>query len=105
MKKKLPEILADLSSDVSVAASDAPDEYPDYLVEICGSMEETYSDNKETLLSDWSEARALLKRDVDKVALIDAKLKEAFDAFDAGNRDTGRRIMREIHELDLRNLR
>lgn len=102
----LEDILIDLSNGVLMASRSAPDEYPDFHVDwYGGDMRSAYLSNKEVVLSDWAEARMLLKHDVDKVPLIDTKLQEAFAAFDRGERETGRRLMLEIYGFGLRKLR
>lgn len=86
-------------------ATRAPDGYSESQVELRGSMKGTYEDNKSTVLEDWAEIRPELKRDLDKVAFIDAKLTEGFDAFDRGDREVGKKAMFDIYNLQLRMLR
>lgn len=100
----LAEKLLDFSGAV-LTATDAPDDYSELRVELCGSMAGAYQENKSTVHEDWAEIRPRLKRDLDKVAFIDAKLKEGFDAFDRGDRKTGRKAMFDIYNLQLRKLR
>jgi hypothetical protein len=100
----LSEKLMNFAGSVS-AATDAPDAYPDFRVELSGDMETAYQINRQTVLDDWAEVRRLIKRDLDKVAIIDECLGIAFSAFDAGNKDLGRAKMFEIYNLGLRKLR
>ena len=100
----LSEKLMNFAGSVS-AATDAPDAYPDFRVELSGDMETAYQINRQTVLDAWADARRLIKRDLDKVAIIDECLGIAFSAFDAGNKDLGRAKMFEIYNLGLRKLR
>jgi len=100
----LSERLLNFAGSVS-AATNAPDDYPDYKVELWGDMERTYKMNKQAVLEDWAAVRGLIKRDLDKVAMIDESLLIAFSAFDAGNKALGRAKMFDIYNLELRKLR
>lgn len=102
---KLSECLANFSSSVVGALDCAPDEYNPVLVESYGSMERTYKGHKASTIEDWAAVRSRLKRDIDKIEFIDAKLKEAFDAFDRCDKDVGRKAMLAIYNLQLKKLR
>lgn len=100
----LSEKLMNFAGSV-LAATDAPDAYPDFRVELVGDMEAAYQLNRQTVFDDWAEVRRLIKRDLDKVAIIDECLEIGFSAFDAGNKALGRAKMFEIYNLGLRKLR
>ncbi|WP_282243365.1 hypothetical protein [Stenotrophomonas sp. PS02300] len=101
---RLAEHLADLAGAVATAA-DAPDRYPEFLVEIFGGVQQAYEANKAQILEAWTSARPNLKRDLDKVHLIDQRLESAFAAFEGGDRELGRTFIFEVYNLQLRKLR
>lgn len=94
----LKEKLADFAGSVGAAASRAPDEYPEW-----GHW--TYESHMADIRELWAEIRPQLKRDVDKAELIDSKLQEMFAAFEAGEKDKGRKAAMSIYNLDAEKLR
>jgi hypothetical protein len=83
---------------VATATSEAPDQYPDW--------HSGWAYHRNELLTHWSAARRLLKRDLDHVATIDAKLAQAIESFDRGKREPGQSLMWEIYNvLNLNTLR
>ncbi|WP_282297026.1 hypothetical protein [Stenotrophomonas sp. PS02289] len=101
---KLSEKLLDLSGSV-LSSIYAPDSYSDLLVEIWGTMEMAYQQNKETVFENFEEVKSLIKRDADTVLLIEERLMEGFNAFDRGDKELGRKIMLGIYAMQLGNLR
>jgi hypothetical protein len=94
----LKEKLADFAGSVGAAASRAPDEYPDW-----GHW--TYETHMTDIRELWAEIRPQLKRDLAQAALIDTKLQQMFAAFDAGQKDHGRKAAMAIYNLDTEKLR
>lgn len=94
----LSEKLLDFAGAISSAGTDAPDEYPEWSYR---SFEADMSDIKEL----WSEIRPKLKQDVEKADFVDGKLQEAFAAFDAGEKEKGRKAMLAIYNLGIRTLK
>ncbi|PKB13888.1 hypothetical protein CLU91_5517 [Janthinobacterium sp. 64] len=94
----LSDKTVDFSGALAIASTDAPDDYPDW-----GST--TYASNMEDLKDLWAEIRATLKKDLDKVPFIDAKLQEAFFAFDSGEKEKGRKAILAIYNLEVKKLR
>ena len=70
----------------------APDNYPDW--DTGG-----YPLHKAELLNKWAEIRCQVKRDTDKVTLIDEKLALALESFDRGERQPGQSLMFEIYNI------
>src|SRR5580693_1185608 len=96
----LKERLMDLEGAIGKAASCAPDAYPEHVLEVLGySMSEMHAYKMADIKELWSEIRPQLKRDIDKVAVIDEKLKTAFAAFEAGNKESGQNAMWAIYNL------
>lgn len=52
----LSEKLLNFAGSVS-SATNAPDDYPDYRVELWGDMERAYKMNKQAVLEDWAAVR------------------------------------------------
>lgn len=48
-----------------------------------------YKSRKARILEYWTEAKPKLRRDVDRIAPIDALMDEMFYAFESGNQDKG----------------
>lgn len=93
----LKERLEDFAGALTVAV-DAPDDYP--FPEF-----QSYESNMADLKELWTEIRPQLKRDLEQAAFIDAKLVEMRAAFDAGDKDTGRRAVWAIYNLKVEKLR
>ena len=93
----LTEKLKDFVGQIAVATTDAPDSYPDW------------SDGYEAHMADirglWTEIRPQLKQDLQQAELIDAKLQEMFSAFDAGEKEKGRKAAWAIYNLDVKKLK
>ena len=92
------EKLLDFAGSLATATDYPPDDYPEwsYL---------TYETHMADLRELWAEIRAQLKKDVDKVEFIDGKLQEAFAAFDAKEKNKGRKAILAIYNLDVKKLR
>ncbi len=93
----LTEKLRDFAGALAVASTDAPDDYPEW-----GYT--TYESNMADLKELWAEILPKLKKDLEKTAFIDDKLQEAFAAFEAKEKDTGRKATLAIYNLDVKNL-
>ena len=94
----LSEKLLDFAGSVSVAITEAPDEYPEWRYI-------TYEGHMADIKELWSEIRPKLKRDVEKADFIEGKLQEAFAAFDAGEKEVGRKALLAIYNLGIRTLK
>lgn len=92
------EKLQDFAGALAIASTDAPDAYPSWSYT-------TYESNRAELLESWGAARTGLKRDLDQVAFIDRTLQEAIAAFDAGDKETGRKAIWAIYNLGVKRLR
>jgi hypothetical protein len=92
------EKLRDFVSSISGAMSYPPDDYPDwsYL---------TYESHMEDIKGLWSEIRTKLKRDLDGAEFVDNKLREMFEAFEAGDKQRGRAAACDIYNFDADKLR
>ena len=94
----LREALKDFAGGLSTAISDAPDEYPDW-------SSWTYETHMADLRELWAAIRPQLKRDLEQAEFVDAKLQEMFVAFDAGEKEKGRKAALAIYNSDVKNLR
>lgn len=94
----LSEKLLNFAGNIGAAMTDAPDDYPEW-----GYI--TYEGNMADIKELWSEIRPKLKRDVEKADFIEGKLQEAFAAFDAGEKEKGRKAMLAIYNLGIRTLK
>lgn len=94
----LIERLKDLSGAVAAAASDAPDDYPEWSYH-------TYAGNMEDIMDLWAQIRPQRRRDASKIPWIDAKFQEPFDAFAAGEKEKGRQAMWDLYNLEIGDLR
>ena len=79
-------------------ATTAPDRYA------CPEFQ-SWEWNKADLQSLWAQIKPKLKRDLDSVKLIDAKLHQMFEAFEAAHNEQGRDIAWELYALDVDKLR
>lgn len=93
LKERLEDFAGALTS-----ATNAPDDYPFPEFQ---SYERNMADLKEL----WAEIRPQLKRDLELAAFIDGKLADMRAAFDAGDRDAGRKAVMAIYNLKLEKLR
>jgi hypothetical protein len=94
----LTEKLRDFAGALAVASTDAPDEYPEW-----GYT--TYESNMADLRDLWTEVCPKLMRDVEQAEFINSKLQEAFTAFEANEKDKGRKAILAIYNLDVKKLR
>jgi hypothetical protein len=53
----------------------------------------------------WAAIRPQLKRDLEQAEWVDAKLQEMFAAFDAGEKDKGRKAAWALYNAGLTKLR
>jgi len=65
----------------------------------------TYESNMDDLRELWAEIRIRLNKDSDKVEFIDERLYQAFLSFEAGEKDTGRRAILDIYNLEVKKFR
>jgi hypothetical protein len=95
----LRESIQLFKENVAGATGRAPDNYPEW-------DPGGWPAHRAELLKYWSGAKSLIKRDLDKVAFIDAKLEQALASFDQGQREPGQSLMFEIYNvLNLNTLR
>ncbi len=94
----LSEKLLDFAGGLSVAITDAPDNYPDW-----GYT--TYEQNMADIREEWAYIKPRLKRDLDKAAFIDQKLAEMFQAYDEGNKAVGKAAALAIYNSEVKKLR
>jgi predicted component of type VI protein secretion system len=94
----LYERLRDFAGSIATATSDAPDEYPEW-------SSWTYETHMEDLRSLWAAIRPQLKRDLEQAAWVDQKLQEMFTAFDAGDKETGRKAAWALYNAEVTKLR
>ena len=92
MNPSLSEALQLFKENVGRAPIRAPDNYPEW--DTGG-----YAAHREELLSLWAQIKPRVRRDTDKVTVIDAKLAEAIACFDRGEREPGHRLMVEIYNV------
>lgn len=94
----LNERLKDFAGAIAGATTDPPDNYSEW-------SSWTYETHMADLKELWAEIRPQLKRDLELAQFIDAKLGEMFAAFDAGEKDAGRKAAWEIYNLKVDKLR
>ena len=93
----LKERLADFAGALT-SATDAPDNYP--FPEF-----QSYEGNMADLKELWATIRPQLTRDLEQAEFIDGKLQEMRAAFDAGDKETGRKAVWAIYNLKVEKLR
>ena len=86
---------------IAIATSSAPDEY---LLSQYG-YEGLYEAHMADLKALWADIRPQLKRDMEQAAFIDEKLHEMFTAFDAGEKDKGRKAAWALYNAEVTKLR
>lgn len=93
----LRDRLEDFVAALTVAV-DAPDNYqfPEF---------QNYESNMADLKELWAEIRPQLKRDLEHANFIDSKLVEMRAAFDAGDKDAGRKAVWAIYNRKVEKLR
>ena len=94
----LCEHLSDFAGSIATATSDAPDEYPEW-------SSWTYETHMEDLRSLWATIRPQLQRDLEQAAWVDQTLREMFAAFDAGDKETGRKAAWALYNAEVTKLR
>jgi hypothetical protein len=94
----LAEKLDHFTGEIAVATMNAPDDYPENLYS-------TYETNKAKALQLWSEIQPRLKRDLEKASFISQRLREGFEALDAGKKEAGRQAMWDIYNAHPDKLR
>jgi hypothetical protein len=93
----LTETLSNFAAALA-SATDAPDEYPAW-----GYV--TYESNMADLKDLWGKIRPKLKRDLEQAEFVDVKLQEAFAAFEANEKDKGRKAVLAIYNLNVKRFR
>jgi len=97
----LRQTLEDFMGQIAMATTDAPDEY---LLAQQG-YENVYEIHKSDMKSLWAQIRPQLRRDVERAEWVDIKLQEMFSAFDAGDKETGRKAAWALYNADVSKLR
>ncbi|MFJ2991222.1 hypothetical protein [Pandoraea sp. NPDC087047] len=92
----LKERLSDLSGAVASAMVYAHDEYPEW---------RSYEAHREDLYDLWAEIRPKLKRDLERAEYVDRMLREMIGAFDAGEKERGRKLACDLYNFDIEKLR
>lgn len=94
----LREQLQDFAGAISLAATDAPDNYADW-------SDWTYQSHMEDIKELWSNIRPqLIDRNALLVLFIDEKLKIMLGAFESGETEVGRKAAWDIYNSDMRKL-
>ena len=94
----LIDTLRDFAGSLATACNHAPDNYPSWSAW-------TYTTHMADLKELWTAIRPQLRRDLDQAAFIDAKLQEAFAAYDANQKEQGTDAILAIYNLDVKALR
>ncbi|MGQ0709533.1 MAG: hypothetical protein ACT4NV_07250 [Rhodoferax sp.] len=94
----LRETLENFAGSLGCAATNAPDEYADWSYI-------TYELNMADLKELWASIRPQLKRDLEQAEWVDGKLREMFTAFDAGEKEQGRKAAWALYNADVTKLR
>jgi hypothetical protein len=97
----LSETLQKFGDAIAGATSDAPDEYLLAQYGYEGLYEAHMADLKEL----WAAIRPQLKRDLEQAEFIDGKLQEMITAFDAGEKDKGRKAAWAMYNAEVTKLR
>jgi hypothetical protein len=93
----LSKLLEDFAGQIAVATTDSPDEYPEW--------SDGYEAHMSDLKSLWSQIRPQLKRDFEQVECVELNLRDMIAAFDAGEKEKGRKAAWAIYRLDVKKLR
>lgn len=96
----LNETLQQFGDAIALATTDAPDEY---LLAQYG-YEGLYEAHMADLKQLWTMIRPQLKRDLDQAEFVDVKLQEMFTAFDAGEKEKGRKAAWALYNADMTKL-
>jgi hypothetical protein len=94
----LQDDLRKFADSIGAAGSNAPDEYPEW-------SSWNYAAHKADLKELWAGIRPQLERDLQQVEFVDGKLEEMFAAFDAGEKERGRKAAWALYKADLAKLR
>lgn len=94
----LSKLLLDFRDSLGAAMSSAPDEYPSW-------SSWTYETHMEDLRNLWAEAAPRLKRDLQQAAQVQHLLEVMFNAFEAGQKDAGRKAALAIYNMNPDRLR
>ncbi|MBU8976873.1 hypothetical protein JI752_012035 [Lysobacter sp. MMG2] len=93
----LSELLGDLAGLISLATTDAPDEYPDWLPT-------TYDIHKSEIQTLWTRVRPHLRNNEEEER-VQRQLEAMFGAFEAGNKELGRKIAWDLWNLPITSLK
>lgn len=94
----LREELQNFVDSIGAAGSNAPDEYAEW-------SSWTYETHIADLKELWAIIRPQLKRDLDRADWVDAQLQQMFTAFDAGEKERGRKAAWALYNAELTKLR
>lgn len=94
----LRETLKDFAGSIGCAETNAPDEYAEW-------SSWTYETNMADIKELWATIRPQLKRDLEQAQWVDEKLQEMFTAFDAGEKEQGRKAAWALYNADVTKLR
>ncbi|WDZ95032.1 hypothetical protein Herbaro_16280 [Herbaspirillum sp. WKF16] len=94
----LKQDLMNFAGSLATATDYPPDDYPSW-------SSWTFEAHMDDLRSLWSAIMPRLKKDADKIEFIDQNLKMAFAAFEAKDKDKGRKAILAIYNLNVKYLR
>lgn len=94
----LREDLQNFVDSIGAAGSNAPDEYAEW-------SSWTYETHMTDIKGLWAFIRPQLKRDLEQAEFVDNKLQEMFAAFDAGEKDKGRKVAWALYNAEVVKLR
>lgn len=94
----LREDLEHFNGSINLAIDYPPDDYPDWSYA-------TYESHMADIKQLWASIRPALKRNLADADQIDAKLVEMFSAFDAGEKERGRKAALFIYNMEPTQLR
>ncbi len=94
----LRDDLQNFVDSIGAAGSNAPDEYAEW-------SSWTYETHMADLKDLWATIHPQLKRDLEQAEWVDGKLQEMFTAFDAGEKEAGRKAAWELYNAKVTKLR
>lgn len=94
----LAKTFEDFIGAVANAATYAPDEYPEWSYA-------SYDIHKTDILNFWSQILPRIKKDLEQANFVDQKVKEAFSAFDEGDKARGRQALWDIYNAKPEKMR
>lgn len=94
----LQEDLADFAGSISLAATDAPDNYAYW-------SHWTYETHMLDLRELWAKIKPQISRDAGKAEIVEMSLTNMFAAFELGNKEGGRREAWSIYNSHVESLR